>query len=54
MSNAHFEDDTMHVEDACSSNKEIEIWFDALCIYDMTELDVLAKELNSALLDWGE
>ena len=53
MSNAHFEDDTMHVEDACSSNKDIGIWFDALRIYDMTELDILAKEINSAFVGLG-
>ncbi|CAL6338118.1 unnamed protein product [Bathycoccus prasinos] len=32
MSNAHFEDDTVHAEDACFSNKDIGIWFDALRI----------------------
>ena len=53
ISNAHFEDDTMHIEDACSSNKDIRIWFDALRIYDMTELDVLAKEINSAFVGLG-
>ena len=32
---------------------EIITWFDALRIYDMTGLDVLAKELNSALFGLG-
>ena len=53
MSNDQFENDASYVRDACSSNNEIITWFDALRIYDMTELDVLAKEMNSALVGIG-
>ena len=42
-----------YVRDDCSSNNEIMPWFDTLRIYDMTELDVLAKEINSALVGLG-
>lgn len=53
MSNDQFEDDASYVRVACSVNDEIMPWFDALRIYDMTELDVLAKEVNSALVGLG-
>ena len=53
MSNDQFENDALYVRDDCSSNNEIITWFDALRIYDMTELDVLAKEMNSALVGMG-
>ena len=47
------EGDAMDVKDDCSSNKEMTTWFDALRIYDMTELDLLAKEINSAFVGVG-
>ena len=53
MSKDPFENDASYVRDDCSSNNEITSWFDALRVYDMTELDVLTKELNSALVGLG-
>lgn len=53
MSNDQFEDDASYVRDEGSSNNDIIPWFDALRIYDMTELDVHAKEIKSALVGLG-
>ena len=52
-STAGFEGGKSYDKDTCTSNADMTTWFDSLRIYDMSELDVLAKEINSLFVGMG-